>query len=188
MVDIIIFVVIAVLVYGVASAIISVVKALYPFRWLILLGAIGIAYSIHQQPSVKTYRRVHFTDCDSKKGKELVHTMKRKGLVQLKSKVQVHGVCNELANTIPVITKAYRKSTGDRDYKVTITSAIDGKHSNNSHHYKGRAFDLRVRDISRREATKIANNLKSELGDEYRIFWGDKGHRDHIHIAYIGSE
>ena len=174
--------------YAVAYAVIRVFKALYPFRWLILLGTIGVAYSIHQDPSVKTYRRVNFTDCDNKKGNELVHSMKRKGLVQLKTKVRVRGVCNELANSIPIIVDAYRKSTGDSNYKVTITSANDGRHSSNSHHYKGRAFDLRVRDISKREATKIARKLESELGDEYRIFWGDKGHKDHIHLAYIGSE
>ena len=67
---------------------------------------------------------------------------------------------------------------------MTITSAIDGKHSSNSHHYKGRAFDLRVRDVSYREASKIARELESELGDDYHIIWGDKGHRDHIHLAY----
>ena len=173
MIELISIVVIFAVVYTIAYTVIRALKALYPYRWLILIGTIGIAYYIHQEPSVKTYRRVQFTKCDNKRGNELVSSLQHKGLVQLKSGVHVDGVCNELVSKIPTVVEAYRKETG--------------KHSNNSHHYKGRAFDLRVRDISYRQATKIANKLEKQLGDDYRIFWGDKGHKDHIHLAYIGN-
>lgn len=69
---------------------------------------------------------------------------------------------------------------------MTITSAIDGKHVHNSQHYKGRAIDLRTRDISYLQASKIAKYLSYKLGDDYRVIWGDRNHRDHMHIAYIG--
>jgi len=188
MIELIGIVIIFVVVYITAMILIKVLKALYPYRWLILIGVIGVTYYIHRDPSVKTYRRVQFTKCDNKRGNELVSSLQQKGLVRLKSGVHVDGVCNELANKIPTIVEVYRRETGKYNYRVTITSAIDGKHSHNSHHYKGRAFDLRVRDISSREATKIANKLKDELGGEYRISWGDKGHKDHIHLAYIGGQ
>lgn len=188
MIELIGIVIIIALVYIIASIVILVLKVLYPYRWLILIGTICIAYYMHQKPSVNAYRRVQFTKCDNKKGNELVYSLQHKGLVRLKSGVHIDGVCNELANQIPIIVDTYRKEIGDYSYRVTITSAIDGKHSQNSHHYKGRAFDLRVRDISHREATKIADKLKHRLGTNYHILWGDRGHKDHIHIAYIGTQ
>jgi len=170
--------------------VIKVLKVLYPFRWLIVFTGVGatIAYAFHRESPVNTYSKVTYTSCDNSNGTYIVKSSKSKGIIKLKSSVSVRGVCNELANKLPDISKAYRKVTGDSNYKVTITSANDGRHSNNSQHYKGRAFDLRVRDISNSQATRIAKQLKSELGDEYRIYWGDKGHKDHIHLAYMGNQ
>jgi hypothetical protein len=187
MIDLIVFIITAVIVYVIAYYVMKVLKALYPYRWLILIASMGIAYYIHQEPSLKTYRRVQFTTCNSDSGDKIINSHRRDGMVKLKSKVHVNGVCNELAKQIPLISNTYRRFSRNANYKLTITSAIDGEHTYNSHHYKGRAFDLRVRDISSREATRIANHLKKKLGDNYRIFWGDRGHKDHIHLAYIGS-
>jgi len=80
-------------------------------------------------------------------------------------------------------------------YEPTVTSACDGKHSETSLHAHHRAFDIRVYDypgykINDYEATRGAieewiERMRLYLPpNEYDIIFGDKHHRDHIHIEW----
>jgi hypothetical protein len=81
-------------------------------------------------------------------------------------------------------------------YIPTITSAHDGRHRPDSLHYKDAAFDIRVKDypgfdLQRFEETRRVidlwiiriKNLLSPPAD-YDIVFGNKQHRDHIHIEW----
>ena len=73
----------------------------------------------------------------------------------------------------------------DMNYEPTITSGGDGEHMEGSLHYKGLAWDLRVRDCSNR--ARFANELRSSLNaidDNWDVLYGDQYHLNHIHVEY----
>lgn len=61
-----------------------------------------------------------------------------------------------------------------------ITSARDGKHMIGSLHYRGRAIDLRTRDLSPKKARRLTRELQTELGRLFDIVV----EYDHIHLEY----
>jgi hypothetical protein len=63
-----------------------------------------------------------------------------------------------------------------------ITSVADGKHSSNSYHYKGRAFDLRTKSTG--SARFIEAELKERLSHlGFDVVLEDLGGRnEHIHV------
>lgn len=61
-----------------------------------------------------------------------------------------------------------------------ITSGIDGKHSQNSLHYVGRAFDFRTRSIHPDTLKNIVQELKARLGPDYDVI--DEG--THLHVEW----
>ena len=64
--------------------------------------------------------------------------------------------------------------------RAVVTSAEDGRHSTTSLHYRGRALDLRTRDLTARQAREYAKALREALGAEWEVFL----EHDHIHIEY----
>lgn len=65
-------------------------------------------------------------------------------------------------------------------YEMIITSINDGKHSINSKHYLGFAFDTRIRDIKQIDVNHIYNDIKIALGLNYDVVLED----DHIHVEF----
>ena len=66
---------------------------------------------------------------------------------------------------------------------VWVTSANDSRHSDNSLHYKNRAFDIRILNIIgdvHREAKLWAERMQVELGPDYDVLY----EKTHIHIEY----
>jgi hypothetical protein len=59
-----------------------------------------------------------------------------------------------------------------------ITSVSEGKHMENSLHYKGKAVDLRL--PHRSKVASIVNALRTALTDEYDVVLES----DHIHIEF----
>ena len=67
----------------------------------------------------------------------------------------------------------------------TITSALDGKHSRGSLHYKGLALDLRSRNLMETDKGNVLGELKRDLGFEYDVLLEDSGGpNEHFHIEF----
>lgn len=65
--------------------------------------------------------------------------------------------------------------------EFTITSLVDGTHSENSLHYKGLAFDFRTRDFTEEQLSSLFSYLKYRL----KLYGYDViKEEDHIHIEY----
>lgn len=64
--------------------------------------------------------------------------------------------------------------------KLVITSTTKGKHSKNSLHYKGLAFDVRISDKTKKETNSFLNLLKFHFDRTLDIVL----EKDHIHIEY----
>ena len=73
-----------------------------------------------------------------------------------------------------IITEAVLKKYGS---ELVLTSVNDGKHMDDSLHYKGCAFDVRTWHISGREM-QVITDLKRELGPDYDVVL----EKDHLHI------
>lgn len=63
---------------------------------------------------------------------------------------------------------------------ATITSARDGLHSDSSHHYAGRAIDLRSRDLDEATANRILRELRTDIGPDFDILLES----NHYHVEY----
>lgn len=59
-----------------------------------------------------------------------------------------------------------------------ITSAYDGKHSDGSYHYSGRALDIRTKHYTPEQLKRFFLLLKEELGGWYDVIL----EKDHIHV------
>ena len=64
--------------------------------------------------------------------------------------------------------------------ELVITSGKDGKHKDDSLHYRGNAFDCRTYTLSGEDLPKVANTLKAKLGINYDVVI----EKDHIHVEY----
>lgn len=68
-------------------------------------------------------------------------------------------------------------------YDITITSACDGTHKENSKHYKGRAFDFRTNDLPEGSDVKVwAKRLQNRLGDSFFVLI----EATHMHVQFNG--
>lgn len=74
------------------------------------------------------------------------------------------------------IVDAVSNRVGGRDATVTYTT--NGEHSPNSRHYSGDAIDLRNRDLTPQQQRQMINELRQDLGPNYRVI----NEEDHIHI------
>ena len=66
-----------------------------------------------------------------------------------------------------------------RGAELVITSGSDGKHGQNSLHYKGLALDFRIWNLGGAESD-VLPELKAALGPEYDVVLEG----DHFHVEY----
>ena len=66
-------------------------------------------------------------------------------------------------------------------YDFILTSITDGKHSKNSLHYVGYAFDVRTRHLSHNQTKAITEALAKHLGSEFDTVLHENSH---LHIEY----
>lgn len=95
--------------------------------------------------------------------------------VQLKDGVVIDGL--DIDKMGPAIAAA-RNLYHARGEPCVITSALDGKHSKGSLHYKGLALDFRTRTLDDPQA--LATALATALGDDYDVVLEG----DHLHVEY----
>ena len=98
----------------------------------------------------------------------------------------VNPVFNE-QDCIDSIVDAYRDVLQDDNYKITVTSARDGKHSKHSLHYSGEAIDLRTKDIKEQGlipyiADLMVILLKFSLPDYQWVVIDESEKSNHIHL------
>lgn len=96
--------------------------------------------------------------------------------MKLKTGVSVHGLTTEMLLGLIIAMGVYRKYESE----LTVTSALDGKHSHTSLHYSGNAVDLRTRDLPEGMAEVIVKEIKEDVGIDYDVILED----DHIHLEY----
>ncbi len=61
-----------------------------------------------------------------------------------------------------------------------LSSGLEGKHSRNSLHYAGLAFDVSARDVAGSQYESITYLLSKNLGDEFDVIF----ETDHWHIEF----
>lgn len=81
--------------------------------------------------------------------------------MKLKPGVQISSMHPMLLEAILIAQEVYL----DAGQAFTITSLTDGVHSSNSLHYKGRAADLRTRDLKGLAPDKLAALIRAKLAD-----------------------
>lgn len=105
-------------------------------------------------------------------------------IVKLKKGVSVKGIKPEMAIAVPIIAGVWEQF---EQKELVITSARDGKHSTNSLHYQGYAFDLRIWGFKKEELDKVVEALQiafngvpgNSSGD-----WDIVLESDHIHLEF----
>jgi len=99
-------------------------------------------------------------------------------MIRYKKSVKVFGLSPYMHLADRVVEGVY----GNWDFnRVTVTSAVDGKHGKNSLHYQGLAQDYRTTRLdSEFDWQKIADFIRAELTDEYDVVLES----DHIHIEF----
>ena len=95
----------------------------------------------------------------------------------IKHNVEAGGLQPEILLAIMEAREIYR----DLGTNLVITSLLDGKHMENSFHYKGLAVDLRIWNLPR-TADKyiVVKRLKEALGSEYDVVLEST----HIHVEH----
>lgn len=99
----------------------------------------------------------------------------------LKEGVLLNGATSWLWSGITLAAPVLGRYTGS----CTITSILDGKHSQGSLHYLGRAADLRSQTVSRPELERCLRDLMEALGPDWDVLLEKLGTPDeHFHIEF----
>jgi hypothetical protein len=93
------------------------------------------------------------------------------------STVSVDGLQAPMLHACAVVDDIYLEIAR---HEVTLTSAKDGKHSDESLHYRGLACDFRNRDVTQDEFILIHAQVKIKLPAPYQIVI----EKTHMHIEY----
>jgi len=64
--------------------------------------------------------------------------------------------------------------------RCRITSGVEGKHGQNSLHYKGQALDLGTRDYQEQLKVTIRNELREALGGQFDVVL----EATHLHVEF----
>lgn len=96
------------------------------------------------------------------------------------STVNILGLEPVMFSALKTIELCCKIANGD-SYEITITSARDGSHMKNSHHYVGLAIDIRSRDMSNvTDSAKWIDKFLNINGKSFDIVIEN----DHIHIEF----
>lgn len=94
----------------------------------------------------------------------------------LKSGVLFVSVHSKIIEVLPIIDRVYQMF----GINGVITSIRDGVHKTNSLHYKGRAIDLRTRDLTDLQRPEFHFELANAVGSDYDVVL----EKDHVHLEY----
>ena len=97
--------------------------------------------------------------------------------MKLKSGVKITGVQPELLLGLFIADGISQREFGR---ELTITSLLDGNHSQGSKHYLGQGADFRTYDMALGSAPALVKRLKEVVDSWYDIVLES----DHIHFEY----
>jgi len=97
--------------------------------------------------------------------------------LKFKPGVDLRGIQPEALAMVPVVVARFAEIGADY---AMITSALDGKHSTQSLHYKGKALDWRIRHLKDGEAELVTKFIRLDLGQQFDVVL----EKDHIHIEF----
>lgn len=63
---------------------------------------------------------------------------------------------------------------------IVVTAANDGKHMANSLHYKNRALDFRIKDMTKEEVEKFVAYMQNGLSSAYDVVL--ENNPPHLHV------
>lgn len=95
-----------------------------------------------------------------------------------KKSAKIEGLKPEMVLGLMILERLWGVLGFDSD--LVVTSGVDGKHSPNSLHYKGRALDIRTRDLTPEQKSLLTAELKKCAGDEYDIVLEET----HLHFEF----
>lgn len=94
-----------------------------------------------------------------------------------------NGVIFKQINTIYMKLFQVLMEAGDYlETPMVITSAFDGKHREDSLHYKHRALDIRTIHLSWDKVRSLLRFLREKLGEDFDVIYEENP--PHIHIEY----
>lgn len=96
--------------------------------------------------------------------------------MRLKSGVRVNGIKPETILAMLITERVFQRHGAE----LTITSLLDGKHSPNSLHYRGFAFDARTRDIEQAKRPELRDAVSEALGNEFDVVLEET----HLHVEF----
>lgn len=100
--------------------------------------------------------------------------------MRIKHGVKLGGITPEMAAIFCVVTETLREYG-----PTTLTSALDGEHSDGSLHYRGRALDFRSKHIAPHSKDLALAALRRNLGPEFDVLLEGRGtDNEHWHIEH----
>lgn len=91
--------------------------------------------------------------------------------------VKIDGLQAPMLRACAVVDEAFLRHAR---HEVTMTSAKDGKHSDESLHYKGLAGDFRTRDVTPNELVLIFAEVRAKLPPPYEVI----DEKTHMHVEH----
>lgn len=96
----------------------------------------------------------------------------------------IDNLSDEVRNTFGAIVNVWKDNNAPTP---VITSGNDSRHDADSLHYEDNAIDIRGNNISDEKGRKMAQDLRTILGNDYDVLFeqpSDDPAEDHIHIEY----
>lgn len=99
-------------------------------------------------------------------------------MIAIKAGVTLLGLQPQMVIALMAVHAIYEK----RGATLVITAGNDGRHSETSEHYGGRALDFRTNNLPDppKDGVDIAGELANALGRDYQVLFEG----DHLHVAY----
>jgi hypothetical protein len=99
---------------------------------------------------------------------------------KLKQGVRLKGLKPEMFFADSVVERAYEEAGAT---ELVITSGVDGKHGENSLHYKGLALDYRRWSLGD-DAPEVVAKIKNRLKDQFDVVL----EKTHLHVEFDPKE
>ena len=102
-------------------------------------------------------------------------------MIIFKEGVTIQGMRPEISIAITVLDRILERFGVD----AVITSVVGFKHSKNSKHYFGCAFDGRSKELQPNDKQTVLNELRAYLTEEFTVILEDLGgENEHFHCQF----